>query len=64
MNDVQKRKCIPSPPDWFWFSDVDGCWFCHTPRACGKCKPAKRCKQESEEKQRRRDKHRKWDETE
>lgn len=35
-----KRKVKPQPPWYFWY-DVDGCWFCKKKNACGNCKVAK-----------------------
>ena len=35
-----KRKVHPQPPWYFWY-DVDDCWFCKKKNACGNCKVAK-----------------------
>ena len=35
-----KRKVKPQPPWYFWY-DVDGCWFCKKKNACGNCKVSK-----------------------
>lgn len=38
---IKKRKQRPSMPYYWWF-DVDGCWFCKNKNACSNCKVARR----------------------
>ena len=47
-----KRKVHPQPPWYFWY-DVDGCWFCKKKNACGGCKIMKNFVAEQKKKQKR-----------
>lgn len=41
MGKIKHRKQKPSMPYWWWL-DVDGCWFCKNQNNCGNCKAAKK----------------------
>ena len=41
MAKSNRRKIKPEPP-WYWYYDVDACWWCKQDfRTCGGCKKVK-----------------------